>query len=509
MVGSEYKGKDGLYRFLLLFVLILLLLVLRRPDAVTNPQFWAEDGTLFFSSQLNHPGLGVIFETHKGYLLLIPRLVSAFAAVFASSRFPLILNLCALALAAVCCSLFSLNRYRYLLRSDQLRILLCLLAATAFHSDELIGTITNIQTFLLLGILLILLQPAEVYKARATAFLSISAALLGCLSAPATLLFIPLAVYLTLRRQGIATLVPVAVMLAVAIQIGFYTAIGDPYRTPPDHLNDILSASLITIAYRVVLTPLLGLPAAKSLATTDFTLALLLTIPTMGVWLTALWLTASDAQRAKVAVLGADTAKRWKMAISVYLIFASVALAIGGRSMVKLFSYPIIEWRAERYFFLGCCVFAYLIALSLECWLPYRRAQVIVLAAIFVPGLYANFRTIPFTDYYWQQYATEVDAWRHGKSTGRAVAALTIPINPAPLRVELPGLSPAMVFEGALLRRPGHSPELDKVYVVLHGRKHWVTSMSWFAGHGYKWPGDLHMVSAEVLETIPLGPPIE
>src|SRR5258705_12552214 len=134
-------------RFLALSGLIFLLLVLRRPDAVTNPQFWAEDGVIFFFGQIAHTGLGALVVPYAGYLHIVPRLVAAFAALFPGSSTPLIFNLFAFVIAAFCCSLFSLNWYRRLLQSDWLRVVVCVLIATAIQADELVGTITNAHWF--------------------------------------------------------------------------------------------------------------------------------------------------------------------------------------------------------------------------------------------------------------------------------------------------------------------------------------------------------------------------
>src|SRR5258707_11015955 len=117
--------NPGYQRFLALSGMIFLLLVLRRPDAITNPQFWAEDGPVFFFGQISHTGLSALMVPYAGYLLGVPRLVAAFAALFPASSAPLIFNLFALAIAAFCCSLFSLNWYRYLLQSDSLRAAAC------------------------------------------------------------------------------------------------------------------------------------------------------------------------------------------------------------------------------------------------------------------------------------------------------------------------------------------------------------------------------------------------
>ncbi|MEO5572479.1 MAG: hypothetical protein ABIT08_07190, partial [Bacteroidia bacterium] len=47
----------------------------RRPDAFTNPQFWAEEGKYFFADAY-HSGFSSLFNTCNGYFQLFPRLVA-------------------------------------------------------------------------------------------------------------------------------------------------------------------------------------------------------------------------------------------------------------------------------------------------------------------------------------------------------------------------------------------------------------------------------------------------
>jgi hypothetical protein len=67
----------------------------------------------------------------------------------------------------------------------------------------------------------------------------------------------------------------------------------------------------------------------------------------------------------------------------------------------------------------------------------------------------------------------------------------------------------ARKYERQLIRRPGASPEDGKVYVVIDGKKRWVTHAEWIQANGYKWPDDVRQIPASDLDAIPSGPPIE
>lgn len=61
-------------------------------------------------------------------------------------------------------------------------------------------------------------------------------------------------------------------------------------------------------------------------------------------------------------------------------------------------------------------------------------------------------------------------------------------------------------WEGSLVKRPaGNSVEDGKVYLVQGGKRCWVLSAEWLKLHGYKFPEDVKVISAEELAAIPLG----
>jgi hypothetical protein len=65
-------------------VLLAGALFLRKPDALLNPQFWAEDGSVFFVENDLY-GIGAWLHPYAGYLHLVPRMV-AWALSFADPR---------------------------------------------------------------------------------------------------------------------------------------------------------------------------------------------------------------------------------------------------------------------------------------------------------------------------------------------------------------------------------------------------------------------------------------
>ena len=56
-------------------VLTVFMWCYRRPDALTYPQFWAEDGVIFFADAYHH-GFSSLWRDHGGYYHLVPRVVA-------------------------------------------------------------------------------------------------------------------------------------------------------------------------------------------------------------------------------------------------------------------------------------------------------------------------------------------------------------------------------------------------------------------------------------------------
>lgn len=72
--------------------LAIAILVVRRPDAVLHPQFWAEDGKVYYADAYNR-GLDALLSSAAGYLVLAPRLVAQVAQPLGLANAPALFNL--------------------------------------------------------------------------------------------------------------------------------------------------------------------------------------------------------------------------------------------------------------------------------------------------------------------------------------------------------------------------------------------------------------------------------
>src|SRR5690349_287591 len=109
--ANRWFDTDGFYlpALLLSFLVAALAVVSRRPDALLNPQFFAEDGNIWFADAYNQGWLRALAMTHTGYFQTLPRLGAALALAVPLQHAPLVMNLIGL-LLQVAPAIFLLSR---------------------------------------------------------------------------------------------------------------------------------------------------------------------------------------------------------------------------------------------------------------------------------------------------------------------------------------------------------------------------------------------------------------
>jgi hypothetical protein len=143
---AETRGLGVRGNSFSLFLIFFIVIAFKSNDALTMPQFWAEDGTDFFVKQYGH-GLPQIFVPYAGYLHAIPRLVAWLATIASPGRAPLIYNLAAIAMGAASLA-FITGRLRSALPIAVLLATFLILPT----SGEIFGNLTNVQWFLQLAL---------------------------------------------------------------------------------------------------------------------------------------------------------------------------------------------------------------------------------------------------------------------------------------------------------------------------------------------------------------------
>jgi hypothetical protein len=153
-----------------LFVAAVAILIWRAPDAVFSPQFWGEDGAIFFRQQFGH-AVPQLLIPYAGYLHLIPRLFAWLASLFPYRYAPLVYNLAATAVDASAIAYFA-RRTTFFVPAW---ITLAVFALMPTAGEEF-GTLTNVQWFMQFALF------AAAFYPKKTSISSASAKVLRCMT---------------------------------------------------------------------------------------------------------------------------------------------------------------------------------------------------------------------------------------------------------------------------------------------------------------------------------------
>ncbi len=194
---------------LLVTFLAVALVALRKSDSLLNPQFWAEDGGLFFIEAERYGGWGLLFRPYAGYLLFIPRLIAAFGAWIPLLHVPAFYAWSALAIT---------GGVAWWLQSPRLSLPGGAFAAIALaavpHTGEVYLTLCNVQWITALGLFALVL--ADDAKTPATRFGELALLAAVGLTGPFILLTLPLFIWRTWSRRSPWSFVLLGTALACA-----------------------------------------------------------------------------------------------------------------------------------------------------------------------------------------------------------------------------------------------------------------------------------------------------
>jgi hypothetical protein len=187
-------------RTLLLLAVCLAVLYTRRPDAFRNPQFWAEDGGLWFADAYQAGPWRPLFVPYSGYLHLLERLGGALALLVPLRWAPAVTNAIALGVQVLPVLLLFSRRFSRVVPSLVGRASLAAIYLALPSSWEVHANLTNAQWHLGLALAMLLAAPAAETPAERVAELGVAA--LASLSGPFSLLCLPgIAIRLLLRRE--------------------------------------------------------------------------------------------------------------------------------------------------------------------------------------------------------------------------------------------------------------------------------------------------------------------
>jgi hypothetical protein len=196
--GESVTLNPGLRFYILVFVAAVAIIVLRRPDAILNPQFWAEDGARFYADAYNK-GLITLISPQGGYLDTFPRLVAAFTQLFPLSWAPLIFNISAIITKILPVVFLVSSRFSALIPDLRIRVFFAFLYFNLPNSWEVNASLVSTKNHLaLLSFMVLSAKPNGHPLWR---LFDAGAILLSGLSGPYCIALIPISAFFCFLRR--------------------------------------------------------------------------------------------------------------------------------------------------------------------------------------------------------------------------------------------------------------------------------------------------------------------
>ena len=227
LLGSADRSEPdslGLWRYLGTVALLAAVICARRVDAITNPQFWAEDGCLFFVENATLGFWRALGTFYRDFPYLLPRLIALVGGVGPVAEAPRIYTTSAIALTAFAVATFATRAFRHVVRSDALRVVWCVAVVSlpsAGVAEVVLGTPTNLGWFVAiwLTLLSVMRMPRRGWQ---LALLGVAAGV-AIFSTPLAIITLPLWLLRAYRarvrndRRELTMSLAVVALLAVAV----------------------------------------------------------------------------------------------------------------------------------------------------------------------------------------------------------------------------------------------------------------------------------------------------
>jgi hypothetical protein len=418
-------------RVLLSFLLLVLICVLRRSDIVLVPQFFVEDGGIFYTQQVVLGTVHALFKSYAGYLLVIPRLLTALSCLAPIRLVPILFATLSICSIAAIGSLLSMNCYRYLIRSDFLRVALPALLFSVTDSAPLVGNFTNLIWYFVPLALLILLIPREFLENLSTLWTLVVGCLMAllALSQPLCIVLVPFVVwrFLTLRR--LSRIIPISLLGGIVVQVACFRLVsGSSGVSMP--VGRFLQALGVSIGWKAILVTFAGERSSELMSCQTKIEVLTILLALLAGCVTILW---RNHAHGPWLVLGCG-----------YLLITSIAVPIRGRlgpsALTSLCASG--DGGGCRYYLLGGCVLIFVLLVLVDHFKPRTEIALLVLGGVLWPAFTDNF-ALPYNkfDSHWTAYVPAIRRWKSARKHCQPAYEMVVPTSPLGWVVDLPALT--------------------------------------------------------------------
>ena len=403
---------DTWVRHIFIFVVAFLLLYSRRPDAFLNPQFWAEDGTVWYADAYNLGWFYSLFLQQAGYFQTVSRLTASLSQVLQLSLAPLFFNVVAVSFKILPVNFLLSSRFAMLIPSTLTRFALCFLYLGLPNSAEVHVNLTNVQWHLaFLTCLILIARPSSQFSWRLFDVLIVT---LSALSGPFSILLAPVAVvcWLSRRQQWLFN-------LSIFISVGAIIQTISLLLTFSARPQAQSGASLVNFAKlfggQVVICSLLGQRIyAKILAFNLWSDVFVVVLAILGVGIIVYSLFVAPLELKLFNLFG-------------WLIFCAALITPTVNEPIPQWEAMSLPGNATRYWFVPMMCFEvtllYLLKRIYESNKFLIKFMAISLLPIILTGIVSDWRHNPYQDLKFQDFEKKFNESASGTQ-------ITIPLNP-------------------------------------------------------------------------------
>jgi hypothetical protein len=384
-----------LLRRVLVTLAVVALIAARKHDSFSNPQFWAEDGAIFFIDA-ETVGWSAFAKPYEGYLHFLPRVAAG-----VGQYLPLISVPVFYAVAA----LLATGWIAWAIQSPRLKIPAAWAGALAIglipHRGEVYLTLCNLQWITAIG--LFALPAMEDARTRAERVGDIALLIATALTGPFVILALPLFAWRAWRLRSRWSYWLLGIVAACALA-HVPSLLARPASTIAEPWHPLQHAAVIgqRVWTRFFSGPRLVAPALSATVTLALTLAL-----GAGLW----W------RREKLQ-------NAWILFFAMLVVLAATAY----KARIDTWN-PAEPLNGDRYFFAVEVLALWLLAALLVTLGIFGRIAAVVILFVPVAANFSLFVYPPFPDQHWAKYAHELE---DGKPT-------MVPILPSGFKFWHPG----------------------------------------------------------------------
>lgn len=373
------NGFRPAWRRIIVALAVVALVGLRKHDSFAHPQFWAEDGGLFFIQAESHPWTAILLP-YEGYLHLLPRLIAVVGRGLPLAIVPTFYVLSALCVSGI---------VAWAIQSPRIRFPGAWAAALAIalipHTGEVYLTICNLQWILAIGLLgLVLADDASTRLQRVS---DAGSLIVMGLTGPFIVIALPLFAWRAWRRRSRWSLA--MLLLAAACSAANAPSLFAYHPTPRTASFSLVHA-VAMIGWRAIATLGTGVFYPGEIACIILACAL----PALAIGV--LW-------------------RRGFLADGLVLLSASVLILAATAYKAGYDQWPLSNLvNADRYFFVSKVLSVwFMVAIASTAGKAVRGVILFLLLAAFVVNM-PRFVFPPFPDQNWRKYSGLIE---HGVLT--------------------------------------------------------------------------------------------